>query len=69
MILRSMIGRSIEWITDLHLLDLANDSLEKLIMDALFNEDSAGSDAVLSLVEEDTGHGLNRREIHVQIER
>ena len=51
-VLRSMISAAIKRITDLHLLDFGDDSLDKLVMDRFLYKQSTGGNAVLSLVEE-----------------
>lgn len=63
-VLRAVVGRPVQRVADLHLLRFGNDSVDKLVMDALLHVYTAGSDTVLAFVEEDTAECLQRVTTH-----
>jgi hypothetical protein len=67
MVLRSVAGAAVEGIADNHFLRFFDDATEEIVVDGIRDEQTAGGDAVLALVEEDGAHRLSHRLIHVAV--
>lgn len=65
MVLWPVSCRPVQRVPDFHFFRFGDHSADELVVNGLFDEETARGDTVLPLIEEDTGHGLSYGSVQV----